>query len=90
MDETFSEPQMRIFPNPSGGYLELELANFRKGIYVAEVFSRDGRLVFRSSLPVISDNEQITLALSHLPDGLYYLSLTGNDRTISEKFVLLK
>jgi hypothetical protein len=90
LDETFGDSHLRIFPNPSGGSLQLGLINLPKGTYDADVFSRDGRLVFRSSLPVISENEQITLDLKHLPAGLYYLNFTGNDRTIREKFVVAR
>lgn len=90
LDETFSEPQMRIFPNPSGGHLQLMLTNFPKGNCYAEIFSQDGRLVLTSSHPVISDNERIIIDIWHLPPGLYYLNLKGNERTIREKFVLMK
>jgi PKD repeat protein len=75
---------IRIFPNPARDLLQIEISDH--GFQVAELFSTDGLLVrqFR-----ISD-KHISLPVSELASGQYYLRLTGNNIVSTKKVVLLK
>lgn len=66
-DETLDEAEVKIYPNPTNGKINIEL---KGAIYRgAEIFGMDGRIVHTSD-----ENE---LNLSHLNTGVYYVRLIG-------------
>ncbi|MBK6902589.1 MAG: T9SS type A sorting domain-containing protein [Saprospirales bacterium] len=57
----------RVFPNPTNGWLSIELPDFN-GLIFVEVFDLQGRLLFKQS---VAANQRVNL--STLPAGVYWL-----------------
>lgn len=62
---------LKVFPNPSNGFFQIELANLENQTINLKVYSVDGRLLSQTEARPL--NRTITLNLEHLSDGIYYL-----------------
>ena len=62
---------LKLFPNPSGGYITIELENTKENFDLIEIFDLQGRLI----LPIhpASGLHQIPLDISQLKAGFYLL-----------------
>ncbi len=70
-------PQLRIYPNPTMG--ELRIENVKGEINDIEIFDIMGRKVYLSTRSFV-DSSTITIDVSYLPSGVYFLKIDG--RTI--------
>ncbi|QNE40792.1 PKD domain-containing protein [Hymenobacter sp. NBH84] len=63
-----------IYPNPSTGYVQMQLPTHMAGSHSAEIWDATGRLV--QTLPLVVGARGTTEAnLSYLPKGIYFLRL---------------
>gem|GEM_PF-261172 len=85
VNETANELSVEIFPNPTSGILAIRIDHLNSP-YSLEVYTVDGKRVF-ASLDVINDS-MITIDLSRLAKGIYYIKLTNVDFEYQEKIVL--
>jgi hypothetical protein len=75
-----------VFPNPTTGIINLRLSKkIRKDNYEVIVFDMTGKKVYSSNL----QSEQETIDLSHLPGGVYHISIRNNG-LMYKPFKLLK
>ncbi len=77
------EPELKsfvdVYPNPGNGIMNLDIAYPGKARVQLEVLSTDGKKVFEKETSIL-DELKSTLDLSHLPKGMYTLSVkVGND-----------
>ncbi len=77
------EPELKsfvdVYPNPGNGIMNLDMAYPGKARVQLEVLSTDGKKVFEKETSIL-DELKSTLDLSHLPKGMYTLSVkVGND-----------
>ena len=86
INETFANADIRIIPNPSDGRIELQFTSMPAGQYDIEIFSPDGKAVYRSKHQ-LNDNK-INLDLSHIANGVYLLKVTGSAGTVVERIVI--
>jgi hypothetical protein len=63
----------RVFPNPTGGRLSILNNNYESGGYIIDVYSVSGLLVATKKA---SSSPQLTIDISDLPAGVYYLNVT--------------
>jgi len=84
-DNTLSESQLIIYPNPTRGQLKIE--NGQLKIENIEIFDVFGRSV-RANLRVHHDNTTITIDVSNLQAGLYFISVQTKDGIKNSKFVV--
>lgn len=77
----FAQSTLSVYPNPSNGIIQLDLENKEAG--VLSVKNSLGEIVFTIELSV--ENSQIDL--SHLPAGIYILSLETGAKTETCKFI---
>jgi hypothetical protein len=75
-----NSPVIKVYPNPSNGLFIIE-HNLNKP--VLEIFSIDGKLVFTDRL-----NDLKNRINTDLPNGLYNIKLTDNDKLIYTKLIL--
>ncbi|MBF9144203.1 GEVED domain-containing protein [Hymenobacter properus] len=66
-------PSVLVYPNPSGGLVTLQSETPLQG--PVQVRNTTGQLVFEQAAP---KSPSRNLNLSHLPDGIYFLHLPGN------------
>jgi len=86
INEAFSNAGLQVVPNPSDGNIELWFSNIPAGAYDIEIFSPDGKVVYRSKHHL--NNDKINLDLSHLSGGLYLLKVTGDPGTVSRRLII--
>ncbi len=90
ISEAGAGSSIQIIPNPSDGMFSLMLKGTPAGEYLVEVFSYDGRLVYRSLFMINSGNESVKLNIQHFADGVYRIKVTGNGRIENGNIVIRK
>lgn len=75
---------VRLYPNPSTGFINLELFNKIDELFVTD---NTGKIVLRLSN---LDNNQNLIDISFLPNGIYYLMLQIDGKIYKEKFLLMR
>lgn len=85
IDDFFGETLV-VFPNPTTGIINLTLSKkIRKENFEVIVYDMTGKKVYSSNL----QSEQETIDLSHLPGGVYHISIRNNG-LMYKPFKLLK
>ena len=75
-----TDASMQLFPNPTTGKVTLQLDRFTAGQINITLYSVDGSRVYSRQHTVTATQEQITLDLQHLPEGVYLLqSVSAKD-----------
>jgi dienelactone hydrolase len=72
-DET-NVAEMVVFPNPTKGELTLQLAQIEEGQASVSIMDISGKLIEKQLIS--ATNNSITLSLSHLVNGVYFIQLT--------------
>ena len=75
---------VRIYPNPSNGYLTLRINNYSGNVQI-EVFDINGRQVY-SDLSNIDQEKQVVL--NHLQSGVYVMKVTADNVSHTQKIIL--
>jgi hypothetical protein len=78
---------IKAYPNPTNGYISLELTGFAEGKARINLYCTDGSLVLLKELELTGDEQIIALELSNLPDGVYLLQLVYNLGTIQTTII---
>ncbi|MEM8526580.1 MAG: T9SS type A sorting domain-containing protein [Bacteroidota bacterium] len=78
--QQLSESDYRIFPNPTDGFLQIEMNIAQNTL---ELFATNGKLLQRSSF-----TQRTTLDLSHYPAGLYWIKLVNAKGMIVKKVIV--
>jgi PKD repeat protein len=75
---------LQIYPNPSNGIIYIENINTHhlQGV----IYDLSGKAIFTSS----TNTNKWQIDISYLPEGVYYLNLTGDEVNITQKIILLK
>ena len=78
-----------VFPNPVLSDANLITSNFSTGNYAFRLLNNKGQLLWSKSLTNLSGTTFMTIPMSHLPAGIYWLSIT-NGKTFKQVKKLLK
>jgi hypothetical protein len=82
-------PQIKVYPNPSSGSLNVSLRDFGNEKIRIAIFNVFGEMVFSSLFDESGDALiRIDLLDSGLPDGAYFLRVDSGEHTAIEKFIL--
>jgi hypothetical protein len=83
-------PEISVFPNPSNGAVHLRLAQWPGGSY--SLHNSLGQPVAQAALAATSQEQVFNLALPHLPNGLYFLSLRNQQGQVlgSRRLLILR
>ncbi|HOY97277.1 MAG TPA: T9SS type A sorting domain-containing protein, partial [Catalimonadaceae bacterium] len=79
-----------LYPNPSQGKLMMRLENAIPGAARLKLYSNLGVLVFEDPAFGIRNGIEMQVQLPTLPDGVYYLELSGTGYRLKEKLVIRK
>ncbi len=82
-----SASTISVFPNPTSGSFTLSLQSSTSGAPQITVYDSLGRQV-KAAQTSISFQENITLDLSGLPKGLYYVQVNDGKASVSKSIVL--
>ncbi|MCX6272085.1 MAG: T9SS type A sorting domain-containing protein [Bacteroidetes bacterium] len=80
------ENSIRIYPNPASDLIKLNPGEMGETPVEVELYQSSGQKVF---IGTFSENAPITLDVSKLERGVYYLVLKTKERTAAEKVVIL-
>lgn len=84
IDETVNNSGVIISPNPTDGEFMLYLDGWQDKVTV-EIFDSQGRQVLMRKGEV---NQSLTFNLKGYRKGLYFLRVTGNNRNVTDKFII--
>lgn len=85
VDEEDEDLSFEIFPNPSTGVINIGIGRIDSA-YSIEVFTVDGKRVFVGYYQV--EDSLMTIDLSRVAKGIYYVKLTNGDLQFQEKIVI--
>ena len=82
----FENTSFKVYPNPAKDVLNLEVSNLKlqQNSISVSIMNGMGQLVYADKLDF---NENHTLNISSLPQGLYFISLIQNDVKVPSKFI---
>jgi hypothetical protein len=83
----FGASDLKIYPNPSQGNLNIKLSDLLDRRLNIEIVDLSGRLVYSNSLQTESSSLDLELNLSLTP-GLYLINIKGENTSISEKLII--
>jgi hypothetical protein len=79
----------RIYPNPASAEVTMEFFQYTDGSSALDIYNTSGMLVSSVRLPhVKAGNQQYTVDLSELPEGVYYFTLETPDAAMNGKFMV--
>lgn len=82
--DEIGEMTVTIYPNPTTGRIKIEIAPFEKNSTGSiGVYDMNGRLVLRQEYL----SPEIAVDISNVQNGIYFLKLTFNGRTLEWKIV---
>ncbi|MBL0256316.1 MAG: T9SS type A sorting domain-containing protein [Bacteroidetes bacterium] len=71
--------ELSAFPNPTTGELSIAFPSGEKGSHILQVIDLAGREMLNKEFIFTEGNNLLTLDLSALPQGMYYLGLRGSE-----------
>ena len=77
--------QFSIFPNPTSGNLTIQYQSSDETAWAWTISDATGRVVQKVQSPYASGN--VTLDVSNLPSGLYWVSTVMNGQVLVEKVI---
>lgn len=78
--------EINIFPNPSSAFLYVDMKNVREKIIKAQIYNVSGDLVYSENIANI--NSALKFDVSKFSDGMYFLRLLTNNKTLTQKFLV--
>lgn len=78
--------KMLIYPNPAGDLLNIRSLNTLSGSTI-EIFDLNGKIVYQGEI-TIEETKLITLNISPLAEGMYYLLVSGESKSAARKLVI--
>lgn len=84
----FSALDVRVFPNPSGDLVAIQVTGLNKENLLVELYDMAGKLVRTSSINVGTTNT--FLSTQTLYSGNYLVKISGSNSSITEKIVITR
>jgi len=86
IDEPEAVRNIRIFPNPTDGIVNLDIDNIHNESLVISLLNLQGQTVFTRMIR--STGNQVVTDFSHLTPGIYFLRVTGSDFSAGGKIII--
>ncbi|MGB1003046.1 MAG: T9SS type A sorting domain-containing protein, partial [Salibacteraceae bacterium] len=81
--------EMKLYPNPTTDFINLEFSNFaNKGVVEIEILSITGQLVRKVRVDVSSNNGTQTIDVSNLAVGTYVVKFEYENEQVVKQFVI--
>lgn len=85
---TTNKGRVDIFPNPNDGKFTIIEKSLKKEA-VLRMYDLSGGLIFEMPIKdFLHNQESIQMDLSKLPKGLYHLTISDNEHTLSQQVIL--
>jgi len=79
-----------VTPNPNNGIFKVSVESFKGDRISLKVLNPVGTVVYEDLNFSLNDNSGKTIDLSSLREGLYFLSVKGDDATLTRKVIIRK
>ncbi len=89
-DSKTNDETIRVYPNPTTGYLTVEYLSKISGAVELKVFDVNGKTSFSKSFNAVAGSDKYVLDLHNLLPGTYLLNLKNNGNVRTTKFVLVR
>lgn len=86
--ETTEGLSMRLYPNPTGGRLFIDLNGLENSEATLAVFNPLGSMVYEQTIAQYTDFVELDLSSQKIATGEYFVRVTSNDGVVVHKFVL--
>lgn len=76
---------LMIYPNPSNGYFKIQMGNeqsLKGNISINTILGE--KIYFKDNVPL----NNVTIDLSYKPNGIYYISIKSDQKTITKKIII--
>ena len=83
----FEAYNFNFSPNPTSGLLQMELGDLPGRQFLIEIMNPAGLIVYQGE---IEKNQSYSLDLRDVPDGIYILTIRGEEFTQSNKLIIQK
>jgi hypothetical protein len=87
---THNNNLLRVFPNPTGGLLHIEVSDFPDEDIIVKLFNQQGEEIISDKIHTENKGRIILLNIASYPAGLYYVQVITNNRHYFGKVVLEK
>ena len=81
------EEGIKLYPNPSKDFIQVEIPEFRKGNIYLKINDVTGRILSESELK--AGQKDYSIDIKHLPEGTYFLNAQQGGKRFVKKFVKL-
>ena len=82
------EPELRVYPNPSQGLVNVELDHVEDEL-VLDVINLNGHVIYSDQIDQLSSSLERTLDLSGVKRGVYLLRVYNEDENMVHKIVMI-
>lgn len=89
-DSKTNNETIRVYPNPTTGYLTVEYVNKISGAVELKVFDVNGKTAFGKTFKAVTGINKYVLDLHNLLPGTYLLNLNNGGDIRTTKFVLVR
>ncbi|MCF8381709.1 MAG: T9SS type A sorting domain-containing protein [Bacteroidales bacterium] len=88
IDISHSKVQLNIYPNPANESLMIQMSgiNLPRSAKI-EVISISGMIILNNSLQHYTDNNPVSLDISRLNKGFYFIRITAGERILYREFI---
>lgn len=86
IEPQITQQEFTIFPNPNNGSFQLQFpfSNIEKQLFVYNI---NGEKIYTTP---VYEKEKAVIVLPNLPNGIYYVALTGKDLFYTCEFIMIK
>jgi hypothetical protein len=81
--------QLKIYPNPTSDIVIIEFNSYRLEKLFYRVFNCLGELLFVKPINSVYGKNYTEIDLTHLEQGVYYLSISNNNLNLATRFIKL-
>ena len=80
-----AQPELFIYPNPANKFLTIKFSQQLHGLATLFIMDITGRELLNSQLTI--HNSQLTIDVSSLSSGMYFLNIQNRDTYVIQKFI---
>ncbi len=77
--------QMDVYPNPADAFIHADYSTMDDQRVIVSLFDQLGRVIFQEQVDLISGVNALEYDASRLAEGLYFLTVSGQNGTLEER-----
>ena len=90
IDKDITNPEISVYPNPARKILHIDIIEAGYKPLEIEIVSLDGKILQQERINQHQNEFTQMISLENLASGMYFLILSGENFSVTEKFILQK